>query len=247
MFLVQSLSLTTLGAGEAASLQKEVAAQLAGSETLLEAAQRFVAWLDEQFKNDLTLARLYATVPLRGLAGEDRSFVRRLLPEGRVTPSEDMLALSLLGTAGMRPEWNVRTLSRGHLAIPLAGSAAVGAIPMVARLLTDFGINLADLDDPGIATRRFAGGLNGLFYVEDARTAKDREGRLIIPAQDFVEAYGVRTVFGMGGSYLGGTLVAGILFCRQRVARREAELCASLITAFKTATTRQVGFGRIFA
>lgn len=42
-----------------------------------------------------------------------------------------------------------------------------------------------------------------IFHVEDARSSIDVAGRKTIPAQDFVERYSVRTVYGMRGCWPG--------------------------------------------
>ena len=84
------------------------------------------------------------------------------------------------------------------------------------------------------------GGFNGVFYVADAATARDSQGRFIIPAQDFVAKYGVKTVFGLGGAYLGGALAACIVFAGEQLPRQQAERFAGLATPFKAATAELV-------
>jgi hypothetical protein len=60
------------------------------------------------------------------------------------------------------------------------------------------------------------GGRNGTFYVQDARTAVDSLGRHVIAARDFAQEFAIRTVFGMGGAYVDGTMAVAIFFCPKR-------------------------------
>jgi hypothetical protein len=108
---------------------------------------------------------------------------------------------------------------------------------MVARLLKELGVDLSWLDAaPEVNARRMLGGFNGLFYVDDAASARDTQGRLIIPAQDFVAEEGVKTVFGMGGFYPDNTLVVIVVFAREHLRRSQVERLASLVTLFKGET-----------
>ena len=119
---------------------------------------------------------------------------------------------------------------------------------MVARLLKELGVELQWVDEaPSVNVRRLLGGFNGLFYVEDARSARDSLGRLIIPAQDFVQQYEVASVFGMGGVYPGGTLVTIIVFCREALPREQVEPLKTLVSIFKGETVRLVLAAKIFA
>lgn len=229
------------------TLQTQVAARLATAGSLLEASQRLAQFIVETFAGSVELARVYATMPYVKLPPDDQRFVRRLVGDetnARLKPTTRVL--SLLGTAGVEPEWNDRARSQGHRGIPLLDARSVEAIPMVARMLGELGVDLKVFDAPDIATRRLLGGINGLFYVEDAASALDRAGRRIIPADDFIARHGIRTVFGMGGSYLGGEVVVAIIFCREHVARETAERFGLLIQQFKISTTQLVGFDQIF-
>lgn len=239
-------ALASLDATAVAALEQPLAERLRPSASLRDASQRFISFIQEQFAGSVALARLYATVPYSLLPEDDRRFVRALVgaEARRIQPST--LIMSLLGTRGAAAEWNDRTLSKGHRGIPLIDARFVEALPMVARMMTELGVDASLFDAPEVDTRSFIGGINGLFYVEDARTAVDKSGRRIIPAETFVHHHGIRTVFGMGGSYLGGEIVVAILFCRELVSRQTAERFASLIHKFKLSTTQLVGFGKIF-
>jgi hypothetical protein len=156
--------------------------------------------------------------------------------------------LCLLGSRGERPQWNRRTTSRGHLAIPLVGPDFVAAIPMIARLLKDLGVAVLGVE--GGASRlvtRTVGALSSVFYVEDAATARDEHGRAIIGDQDFVRESGVRSVFASGGAYtLERSFVVLVAFAREHVPRPVAERFAPLASVFKTGTMGLVDAGRLF-
>jgi hypothetical protein len=121
----------------------------------------------------------------------------------------------------------------------LLDSNSVSDAPMIAKLLSDLDVDLRILDDGRpIATRMMPGGRNGTFYVSDALTERDGRNRFIIPGRDFVEKLGIRTVFGMGGTYVDGTLVVAILFCAEQVDRLTVDRFPSFISSFKMATAR---------
>jgi hypothetical protein len=215
------------------SLRKQVDA-LRGASSVEAAAQRFVSLFAENFES-VVLARVFAVVPLAELPEAEQRAAnqagRELSPR---TP-----VLSLLATRGKEPSWNDRSASTGHRAIPLLSSASVAEAPMVAKLLSDLDIDLKQLDDGRpIATRQMLGGKNGTFYVEDAAQACDARGRYIISSRDFARQHGVRTVFGMGGAYLDGTLVVAILFCSEVLQRSVVDRFPSFIGSFKIATAQ---------
>lgn len=68
-----------------------------------------------------------------------------------------------------------------------------------------------------------------VFHVEEAR------GSAHIPAQDFVEGYGVQSVLGCGGQLPDGELYAAILFSRILIGRETADAFKPLTLALKLA------------
>jgi hypothetical protein len=157
-----------------------------------------------------------------------------------------VLARVFLGTAGVEPAWCDRRLSTGHRAIPLLNRTFVQNAPMIAKLLADLEVDLAGLDNGSpIVTRRMLGGLNNMFFVPDAQ-APERDGRHVIAARDFVRVRGIRTVFGMGGAYVDGTLVVAIAFTTELVDRAAVDRFPSLIGNFKMATTSLLAADRIY-
>jgi hypothetical protein len=209
------------------------------------AAEQFTALFVAQFST-IVLARVFLVVPLERLPPRDGTFARALTGnDSRLTGQTPVL--SLLGTHGRKPEWDDRTRSVAHLAIPLLDRETVQAAPMIARLLLDLEVDLQGLGTGGpIATRKMVGGKNGMFYVPDARTARDDRGRLIIQPE-FVAQHDIESVFGMGGAYLDGSLAIAIMFCAERIERDDADRYGSFINTFKLLTLDLQRDGRIWS
>ena len=231
------------------ALEERTEAELAGAETLETAAQRFCEILQETFAESTVLARVFATVPYGALPAATRTFVRRLVGARTDQLKPKTPVLSLLGTRGVLPRWNSRHLSEGHVAIPLASAEFVDAIPMIASLLKQLGVAIANAEDVETTiVMQALGKAAAVFFVDDAETAVDSQGRSIITARDFVQEHGVRTVFGFGGAYaITGTFVVTILFTRESMGRAQAQRFMRLANRFKAATMRPVGRGQIFA
>jgi hypothetical protein len=231
-------------------LVRDVRTRAEGRRSLAAAAQSLAEALHDPFADSLALVRVFATVPFRELPEKNQHFVRRLMRDKRVENllTAELPVLSLLGTRGALPDWNDRELSRGHLGIPLASAEFVDAIPMISRLLSELGVKIVGLEGGGarIVTSR-VGSLSGMFYVGDARTEVDDKQRLVISAQDFVQAHAIRTVFGFGGAYmLERSYLAIIFFSREALPADRARELAPVSSAFKTATMRLVAEGRFF-
>ena len=195
---------------------------------------------------DVALVRVFAVMPLSAVPQTEQAFARRL-GSGHPRLGDQTRVLTLLGTAGHESTWNDRQASRGHLCIPLLDRSFVESAPMIAKLLADIDVDLAGFDDGRpIATRKLLGGKNGMFYIPDASTAKDALNRQIIPDQAFVKKHGIRTVFGMGGAYLNGSLILSIVFSKVDVPRIIVDRFPSLIVNFKMATADLVQRGLAF-
>jgi hypothetical protein len=227
---------------------QEVRAHLASrvAPSVAEAAQSFVADLATTFSSVL-LARVFVVVPFRALPAPDQAFARKLVGDDPRISAETRV-LSLLGTMGRKLAWCDRLQSAGHLAVPLLDRAHVTGIPMIARLLGDLEVDFKGLDDKrSIASTPMLGGHNAKFLVRDAVTATNERGELVIPARDFVAHHGVRTVFGMGGSYVDGTLAVVVVFTDELVDDLTVSRFPSLISSFKMATAEAMAKGRIYA
>jgi len=224
-------------------------ARLSGQGTLEEAAQAFVETLYQEFDGDSVLVRLYCTIAHADLPDQYRTFVHGVAEDNGVTERliEGTPVLSLLGSVGKEAGWCDARKSHGHLGIPLVSSAFVDAIPMVSRLLQQMGIGIDWIDRADLRSAiPGAAKLSGFFYVPNAANEKDSRGRYVIPAQDFVEDYGIKTVFGVGAAYGGGHMAVAIVFATSPVTVAGARQLQTLIDAFVSSTTSLVGSGALF-
>ena len=224
--------------------------QLKDCGSLQEAAQCLADACFEEFKESLVLFRIFVTVSYGKLPETNRRFVESLGAKiGHADElSESTPVLSLIGTRGVETSWNDWRLSESHMGIPMISRESVEEIPMLSQLLKDLGLGLKWLSpqEGSIAERR--GHTGGVFLVPDAASSTDSEGRKIIPGQEFVEKYGVKTVFGNGArlSVNSNDFLASIFFTRQTLEKDTAHRFNSLIYLFKTTTSHLVEGGFIY-
>ena len=154
------------------------------------------------------LIRFYKTHPYGQLASGLQEFASGIM--GGAPESQDMKCLTMMATAGEHADWNSRSTSSGHRAIPLASADFVGGIPMVAQLVSQFGIEMGSVISPDpnvigdLARQTF-----NTFHIADAVDSP------CIPAQDdFVKPYGVKSVLGFGGVLSSGELFVVIMFSK---------------------------------
>jgi hypothetical protein len=194
------------------------------------AATAFVEAFYAAFDDFTLLVRVFAIVPYRRLDAAERAY---LGPLHEATP-----VLTLMGTRGIEPQWNDRRSSQNHRAIPLVSEAFVDEAPMIAKLFAEIGDSPFSpqaraqertlLDGDWQFVKKTAD-TDGLFFVGDARTTTDLRGRRVIPAADFVDRYGVRTVFGFGRRAEDGSLAVVIVFSRKALLRTFAQRFLSLV------------------
>lgn len=204
-----------------------------GARSMEEAAQRIVRLLYDEFgvpesrERGCVLVRMYKTHRFADLPADLQEFASQA---AQATLGDEVPCLVLLGTVGVEPAWCVRAKSQGHRAIPLPSVDAVARLPMVAQLVSQLGYDVAQLVTPTAATlldaheRTF-----NVFHVPEAA------GSECIPAQGFVEQYGVKSVLGCGGQLPDGSLYATIAFARVPVSRETAETFKPLALAAKLA------------
>jgi hypothetical protein len=184
------------------------------------------------------LARVYETQAYGALPPDLQRFAGGVL--GR-RPADETPCLTLLATTGDEPAWCARATSGGHQAIPLPSADVVARLPMIHRLLEQFGLDVGAVVAPeesllvDLEARTF-----NVFHVAEA------EGSPFIPAQDFVRAHGIRSVLGLGGMLPGGAIFAVILFAKVPVPLETAELFQTLALGVKLAL-QPFGADRVFA
>lgn len=237
---------------DALKFRDAVREDLRGCDSLEAAAQCVVEAVCSNFCESVVLTRFFATVPYRGLPSDTQAFVNQLaLDKGHAADlDDDTPVLALLGTCGGKEAWNSRHQSQGHLGIPLLSARFVESIPMIARLLKELEVDLDWLDgevSTGFTEKELGGGWIGLFYVRDAKTALDPQGRPIISAQDFVAEHQIGTVFGLGGIYNDGTLFTVVVFTRDIIEKERITDHTPLVPLIRAATAHLVQDGKIFA
>jgi len=234
---------------ELVALQESVFSSLQSCRSIKAAAQLYTRLMYEHLKGSVILCRLFLTRQYGELPEPNKQFVRNLV--GSAGPEQQLknetLILSLLGSHGENPEWNDCSHSKGHLGIPLISPDFIEKIPMMSRLLKALGLGLGWIDGNDTAIiGRTTGNLSGIFHVKDAGTEVDAKGRLVISAQDFVRRYGVKSVFGLGGEYIGNTVFfVVIVFLRETIAREIAQRFILHANKFKAATIGHLEDGMI--
>jgi signal transduction histidine kinase/CheY-like chemotaxis protein/HPt (histidine-containing phosphotransfer) domain-containing protein len=226
--------LTRFTLREATVCGLELRKLVAGSGSMEEAAGRITRALYETLVDGSTGARACALVRFfKTHAHEalDAPAARFAATRLRGPASPELRCLALLGTAGDAPEWNARTSSRSHLAIPLPSKAAVEGIPMLRQVVAQLGlsVDLIVKPDPGLLSAVEPRAYR-VFLVPDAR------GSPWIPAQeDFVVPHGIRSVVGFGGVLPSGDVFIVVLFLRLALSREVADLFKNLSLHVKLA------------
>jgi len=225
-----TLDLRNFGLREMLKASLEVR-QLGRNEQNMEAALRRICryFYDELLDGETracAMVRAYKTHAYAKLPPDLQLFANRSLQAtgdagraGAPKPGAAMRCLTLIATVGDESAWNDRHRSASHQAIPLPSPQIVERAPMIAQLIKEFGLDLSDIvhTTPGVM-RGTARKTYGVFHVERAL------GSPYIPAQSqFVEAYGIQSVLGFGGSLEGGDLFAVILFSRAPVSADAAD------------------------
>lgn len=162
------------------------------------------------------LVRCYKTHSYGDLPADLQGFARNVLK--RKPSSSRMKCLTLMGSAGSRPEWNDRNRSIGHRAIPLESVEMVEQVPMVSQLIRQLGLDVASLIAPTPdILRQMEGKSYGVFHVPRAN------GSPYIPAQqDFVIRERIQSVVGFGGLLRNGEMLAFIIFSRTPISEETA-------------------------
>ncbi|MBI3377057.1 MAG: hypothetical protein HY035_01460 [Nitrospirae bacterium] len=206
-----------------------------GAQSMEEVANRIVHYLydhliDQQTgEKECALVRLYKTHPYGELDEELQEFARALLGGHPELP--EIKCLTLLATAGKRPAWNSRKNSVGHKAIPLYSEQTVTRIPMILRLIQQFGLEISHVvkPDPALLVELEQKTYN-VFYVSEA------VGSPFVPAQEeFVIPFGIKSVLGFGGMLPSGDLFVIIIFSKVHISQETTELFKTLTLNVKMA------------
>ena len=223
---------------------------LRSSSSLEAAAQAFASSLYDRFPRTFLLVRLFASVRFDILPERDQRLVEdkarafeETLPVPVGTP-----VLALLGTRGGQPDWNVRERSQRFRCLPLLSSRYVGSLSMLCLQLEAMGIDLLTFDDweANVADAGRADQWAGWVHIADPAVDRDRQGRMAVPAQDFVAAHSVKSVIGAGAGYAHHpTILTLFAFCAEPTTALGGPM-QGLVEAFRMATEPLVQAGTIF-
>ena len=175
------------------------------------------------------LVRLFKTIRYGDLPSTLQDFARQVVNQPNIAP--ETRCLTLLASAGDEPAWNSRHTSVGHQAIPLASEEMVLQSPMIAQLMTQFGVDLRAILAPvsNVILAKETSTYN-IFHVPDALHSPH------VPVQDeFVVRYGIASVVGFGGPLTEGDLFAIILFSKTHLSVETASLFNSIALSAKLA------------
>lgn len=178
---------------------------------------------------DTALVRFYKTAPYGELPPDLQEFATKVLgDEGQPDPSTR--CLTLLATQGDEADWCDRRRSTGHRAVPLPSEEVVARSPMIAQLVSQFGLPASAIveRDPSLLVELDEKTYN-VFYVPEARESPH------IPAQDFVVKHGIAAALGFGGMLPTGDLYAVVLFSRVVIPQETADLFGTLAMSVKVA------------
>ena len=221
-----------------------IAALGGGASSMEDAANKIVNYLYDNITESAggksnALVRLYKTHPYNQLDSGLQGFAQGILGSA---PSDDTNCLTMLATMGDKDDWKSRSKSNGHRAIPLASADMVAGIPMISRLLTQFGLDVGSVmrPDPMLIGDMSAKTYN-TFYVPEA------VGSPYIPAQDdFVIPNGIQSVLGFGGVLSSGELFVVIMFSKASIPADVANRFSAMGASVKDALEQFVG-NKVFA
>ena len=207
----------------------------ATASSMEDTASTIVQYLYTHFANPETgekncvLIRFFKTHRYAGLEPDLQQFAQNAAGN-KADLNDDTRCLTLLATAGGREEWNSRASSAGHQAIPLTNEEVVRKAPMVAQLIQQVGLDIAQVVDaaPSLMIDPDQRDYN-VFHVDEAL------GSTFVPAQDFVRENNVKSVLGFGGLLPNGELFAVIMFARVYIPRETAEMFRTLALGIKLA------------
>jgi hypothetical protein len=179
-----------------------------------ETSDRIVRYIYDNFVEQRTgeracaLVRFFKTHRYGQLNVEAQTAARAILNGQSIDPATK--CLTLLATAGDKPQWNSKYGSTGHQAIPLVDKDFVDRVPMIQQLIQQFGLEVSTVIRrvPTLITDAPHKAFN-VFYIPQA------VGSPYIPAQqEFVIPHKVQSVLGFGGMLPSGDLFAIIMFSK---------------------------------
>ena len=207
-----------------------------GKDCLEDVAQEMVSILYDELvtgenqEKACSLVRFFKTQSFNDLEPQQKDFARNSLPENSDT--DHLKCLTLVATAGEKPEWRSRVASRNHKSIPLISVEIVKKFPMISSLYKQMGLDINNVIQPDVEFITNALDKNlSVFYISDAK------GSPSIPDQEnFVIPHGIKSVIGFGGLYPTGDVFSVILFTKTTFSKEVADLFQILAIYIKIIT-----------
>jgi len=186
--------------------------------------QKMCTEFSDQGKSDIVLSRVFHSFDYDLLPKDIQEAGKTALGSN---PPDDSKFLVLLGTHGDKTDWQSRTKSKGHQAIPLNRTTVIG-IPMVARLFQQIGFDLGII----LGEKQIGMGITGVIGSYGVFHVPEAMGSPFIPSQDFVRENGVKSVIGTGVMLPEGDIGVYLAFCRVTVPQSTAANLSALMSHF---------------
>lgn len=209
------------------------------AESMEEVANNVVQYLYDNLIDGKTgvkacsLIRFFKTHEYETLEEDLKGFAENILKSSGVDETPDMKCLTLLATAGDKPDWNSRQKSNGHKAIPLPSKEFVERLPMIANLIKQLKLEISNVlkPDPGLIFD-MSDADYGVFYIPNAE-----DNEMIPDQENFVKAQGIKSVLGFGGVLPSGHFFAVILFSKVKISQQTANFFKTLALAVEFSVT----------
>jgi len=219
-------------------------------DTAEDLAQAFIDIIYDHFQDSLVLLRLFSSVPYAALLAEDKKLVDKKANDSGTAHlyKDGTPILTLLGTRGQKSDWNERHKSQGFRCIPLVSSTYVASLSMLSMQFKkmEFDFGLFDTWDTTIVAKGHANEYSGMLYIRHACTERDEQGRMIVPHQEFVAEYNVKTVLGFGDGYSNHPTIVNLFAFTNEILRESMmKPFASLLESYISISKELVGKGRI--
>ncbi len=169
------------------------------------------------------LVRSFVVYPYSNLGGELQQSANKM-PDSEPVDQE-MKCLKLMATAGVQPEWNSTSDSKGHRVIPLQNEKMVKDIFfMIYEFIDQMGMDISHVLYPDTKLSfELEERIFDVYHVPEAL------GNPHIPAQkEFVIPFGVKSLMGCGGMLPTGNLFILIIFSKTIIPRKTANLFKNL-------------------
>ncbi len=219
--------ITELTISNIKEIQEEIYNSYPSKNSLQEAFQDIMNIIYEKLSQSIVLGRIFHLLEMRDLPDYDKNFVNIFAEKKGVRYSLNRATkvLSLMATKGKEEAWNDRTLSRGHLGIPLVSADFLNGIPMMASLLNAIGVVIPGIIDIKKIDIELPFSYQGTFIVENAKEAVDGQNRKVIADQGFVEKYQIQSVLGFGNQqFFNYSFCVAVFFLRDSIPKKNIKV-----------------------